>query len=349
MTDPSPAPSPDRRAERARLVTLVAVLAALSSACATTLPAPARADHRPDDPAGDPTMTARSGPGTVPGTTGTTPAPADALPDPGVGPGTCAVVVYTPPTAREAQRGELCRPTTGQRDVAVVVVHGGSGIGGTYKGLRPWADRYRAEGYVTFLPDYHLFVPGSGERPVFPRPEQNLKAAVQFVRGVARAVGVRADRVVVQGQSAGARMGAVAYTTPDDPWFAGPELYDGISDAMGAFIGFYHPYDGTMQYSDQYFGTSPVNRDHGNSLRHPRGAQGPALFITGSRDWNLITTQQDAFARALRAEGHPARAVVIEGGAHGFDEGNGARLSNLGEKAAVETLRFLDETFPPSG
>src|SRR6185503_13785002 len=107
-------------------------------------------------------------------------------------------------------------------------------------------------------PDYHLFWPGTRERPVFPRPEQDVKAAVQYLRGVARALGVRRDRLVVQGQSAGARIGAVAFTTPDDPWFSGPGpgsgLHAGLSSRVDAFIGFYHPYDGTMQFDDQYFG-----------------------------------------------------------------------------------------------
>ena len=150
----------------------------------------------------------------------------------------------------------------------------------------------------------------------------------------------------MQGQSAGARLGAVAYTTPDDPWFAGPELHDGISTAVDAFIGFYHPYDGTMQYAGQYFGGEDDLRDRGNSLRRAAAARGPALFLTGSRDWNLITTQQESFARALRARGRSARSVVIEGGGHGFDEGDGVHLSRLGEQAAGETLRFLRDTFP---
>jgi acetyl esterase/lipase len=225
------------------------------------------------------------------------------------------------------------------------VVHGGSGVSGTGSGMRAWAARYRAEGYVTFLPDYHLFRPGSGERPVFPRPEQDVKAAVQFVRGSAGALGVRRDRIAVQGQSAGARLGAVAYTTADDAWFAGPALHPGIGDRVDAFIGFYHPYDGTMQYAEQYFGGDAARLRRGDSLARADRATGPALFVTGGRDWGLIADQQDAFAAALRARGVEARTLVVPGGGHGFDEG-GERLSPLGEQAAHETLRFLADVFP---
>ena len=105
----------------------------------------------------------------------------DKLPDPQVGAGTCKVITYTPPTTRAAAaRAESRRPVTNQRNVAVMVVHGGSGIGGGFEGMRSWANRLNPEGYVAFLPDYHLFTPGSSD-PVFPWPEQNIKAAVQYL------------------------------------------------------------------------------------------------------------------------------------------------------------------------
>jgi acetyl esterase/lipase len=286
------------------------------------------------------------------GPTTTTPPEPDRLADPGVGPGECAVVTYTPPTASEPQEGELCRPATAQRDVVVVAVHGGGGTGGTWQGMRRWSDRLLAEGYVTFLPGYHLFTPG-GERPVFPLPEQNLKAAVQYVRGTGNALGIDKQRVVVQGMSAGARIGAVAYTTPDDAWFAGPELHPGISDRVDGFVGFYHPYDGSMQHSTQYYGGSDESSDpavvqrwgRADALANAGRAQGDALFVTGDEDWSLIADHQELFAAVLEATGHEARTVVVEGGGHGFDEG-GERLSRLGEQAALEVLDWLNDTFP---
>jgi acetyl esterase/lipase len=277
----------------------------------------------------------------------------DPLPDPGVAAGTCKIVTYTPATAREAQRGELCRPASNQRNVAVMVVHGGSGIGGGFEGMRSWANRLVAEGYVVFLPNYHLFEPGSSG-PVFPLPEQNIKAAVQYIRGTARATGVSRRNIVVQGMSAGARVGAVTYTTPNDDWFAGLELWSDIPDTVNGFIGFYHPYDGSMQYSSQYYGGSDDSSsaavrerwDKADALANADDAEGPALFITGSRDWNLIVDQQNAFADALRRNDLNASTVVITGGSHGFDTGSASRLSRLGEEAATEVLRWLNDNFP---
>jgi len=218
--------------------------------------------------------------------------------------------------------------------------------------MRRWANRYIAEGYVTFLPEYYLFAVG-GESPVFPHPEQNIKAAVQYLRGSGNALGISKDRIVVQGQSAGARVGAVAYTTPDDILFKGPELYPDVDDTVNGFIGFYHPYDGTMQYADQYFGGTEFSTDtkvqtrldKGDSLGHANDAKGPALFISGGDDWDIIDQQQDAFAAALELNGYEAEAVIIPGGGHGFDEG-GNTLTRLGEQAAELTLRWLNDNFP---
>ncbi|MFN8040586.1 MAG: alpha/beta hydrolase [Acidimicrobiales bacterium] len=277
----------------------------------------------------------------------------DTLPDPGVGPGACQIVTYTPPTSASPQQGELCRPKASQRDALVIIVHGGAGIAGTFAGLRPWQTRLNAEGYPTLNIDYHLFQPGI-QSPVFPQPEQNVKAAVQFVRGTGNALGIRKDRIAVQGHSAGARLGAVAYTTPGDTYFAGNELWPGLDDTVNAFIGFYHPFDGSMQYQDQYYGGSDTSQlavvqqrwDEADSLDHAERAKGPALLLTGDKDWDLQITQQDQMKATLEGAGQTARTVVVAGGGHGFDEGDGTRLSRLGEQAATEVLRFLNDVFP---
>jgi acetyl esterase/lipase len=278
----------------------------------------------------------------------------DVLPDPGVEPGTCAWVTYTPATAEDDLEGELCRPADAQRDVAVVIVHGGGGIAGSPASVAPWARRLNLEGYVTFTPAYHLFTPGSGEQPVFPQPEQNVKAAVQYLRGSANALGIERDRIAVQGHSAGARVGAVAFTSPDHPAFAGDELHQGISDRVDAFIGFYHPYDGTMQHAFQYYGgsddsSSAIVRDRwdlADAVDRAAEADAPALLVTGSEDWVLIEDQQEDLAVALRRDRQLARTVVIDGGGHGFDQGGSGRLTLLGEEAAIPVLEFLNDVFP---
>jgi dienelactone hydrolase len=189
---------------------------------------------------------------------------------------------------------------------------------------------------------------------VFPLPEQNIKAATQYLRGTANALGTRRDRVVVQGMSAGSRIAAVAYTHPDDDYFAGKELWPDISDEVNGFIGFYHTYDGSMQYSSQYYGgvddssdkAVRARWDKADSLASAANAVGPALFITGDKDWNLIIEHQNRFADTLEDNDIEATTVIIKGGSHGFDTGSTTRLSRLGEQAASAVLRWLNDEFP---
>jgi len=286
-------------------------------------------------------------------TSSTAPQEPDVLVDPDVAPGQCRMVDYTPPTATDVHQAKLCRPAANQRDVAVVLVHGGGGISGAYTSMDGWSRRLLAEGYVTLQPAYHLFVEGGGESPVFPLPEQNIKAAVQYVRGTGDALGIRKDRIVLQGHSAGARLGSVAFTTADDAFFAGPELYPDLSDDVNGFIGFYHPYDGTMQNALQYYGGSSEDDDpvvqrrwaKADALSRAERADAPALFIVGRDDWDVIDEQQDEFTALLVQDGQRAEAIVIDDGAHGFDLG-GNRLTRLGEEAAVAVLDFLNRVFP---
>jgi acetyl esterase/lipase len=351
---------PTRTRLLAALIASVVLVAALAG-CSRAESSPATAGWRGERASG-------TGPDDATGDASAPPPLPDVLPDPQISPGECKRIEYTPPAAKTKQYGELCRPEANQRDVAVILVHGGSGVGGALEVLRPWTTRLLAEGYVTFNIDYHLFVEGR-ESPVYPLPEQNVKAAVQFVRGTGNALGIRKDRLVVQGMSAGARLGAQAYVTPDDPWFAGNELWPGVSDQVNGFIGFYHTYDGSMKYAEQYYGGAepPAPGSQGappsttaamgalaerwakaDSIAGAVNAKGPALLISGSKDWDEIDRQMAEFEAALTTGGQSCRVIIIEGGGHGFDQGSATRLSKLGEQAATEVLSWLNEMFPQS-
>ena len=353
-TSPTDATRPERRG-RTRLLVAGALTATLFLVAALLL-AYKGSTHESLTPGGE--SAAAEGGGAAGGIQGaqaeptTTQAP-DRLPDPTVGSGTCKMVTYTPPFAREKEQGELCRPIGAQRDVAVVIVHGGAGVAGTYAGMKPWSNRLNTEGYVTFAVDYHLFTDGTAG-PVFPWPEQNVKAAVQYLRGTANALGIRNDHIAVEGFSSGARLGAEAFTTADDPYFAGNELWPYISDEVNSLIAFYHPLDGSMQYQDQYYGGNDSSLDPAvikrwdlaDSLSHADHAKGPALFMTGSDDWDIQITQMATFVQTMQGIGQQAGIIVVPGGGHGFDQGDGYRLSRLGENSATAVLNFLNKAFP---
>lgn len=275
------------------------------------------------------------------------------LPDPGVGAGECEMVVYTPPTAPERHRGELCVPEPlVARDVGIVLVHGGSGKFGDHNGVAPWAEPYTDEGYVTLAVDYHLF-DTKDRGPVFPQPERDIKAAVQFLRASAPALGIDPERILVQGLSAGARLGAVVYTTPNDPYFAGPGLWEGVPDHVNGFIGFYSTYDGTLEDDAFYYGGERDDEDpevrrrwaKADALANAGDATGPGIFFTGEDDWNILIAQMEQFVEALEDQGLEGQATVAEDGDHGFDQ-VGGELTTSGQQALAGLLWWLDARFP---
>lgn len=268
-----------------------------------------------------------------------------------LGRGECRVVTYTPPTAAQARDGDLCRPSSGDGDVGVILLHGGGGTSGDRTAVSAWADQYLDAGFVTFAVDYTLFTPGV-ESPVFPLPEQNVKAAVQYLRGSANETGVDPDSIVVQGFSAGARLGAVAHTTSGDDLFAGQELWPGIPDHVDAFVGFYSTYDGTMNYDPQYYGGQRDDPDpevrrswtRADSIVNGHDATGPVALFTGDADWIELVGQQEALARAVREAGQEAYTSVAAGAEHGYDTAGGA-LTPQGLIDATFLVSWINQLF----
>lgn len=275
---------------------------------------------------------------------GAAPAGADAAPDGGAGGAPCEIVTYTPPTARVARTGELCRPAGAAKPTAVVLVHAGGGLLGDHTLEDRWRDVYRTAGYVTLAIDYRLADDSGGG--VYPEPEQNVKAAVQHLRRDAGGVG--ADAVVVHGSSAGARLGGIALTTAGDPAFAGRELWPGVTDEVDAFVGLYGYYDGFQFGADTYYGdTDDAGAPPAGAVSTALAARasGPAYLVHGEDDAMVPADQSTAFAEALRAAGRSVEYDLVPGAGHGFDadtaHGATDRLSAVGATEAASVLAWL--------
>jgi acetyl esterase/lipase len=277
----------------------------------------------------------------------------------------CAAVTYTAPGGTP-QTADLCTAVAAggapvrARDVGLMLIHGGGGTQGRREDLRVWAERYGREGYVTLSIDYYLTpadrVPDP-RQPTYPRPERDAKAAVQYLRRRAGELGIRADRIVAQGHSAGARLGGQLLTTPDDPYFAGPERWPGTSDRVAGFIGFYGAYNGANQDAARYFGGERTDPDpevqarwvKANSAAQAARATGPALLFHGDADAMAPLRQSVDFDAALRIAAVASRLVVVPGGVHGFDRARTvgrAALTPEGEQAARTALQWLEVSFP---
>jgi acetyl esterase/lipase len=241
-------------------------------------------------------------------------------------------------------------------DTIVVLVHGGDGSTGTRKQMRGLANFYAENGYPSFAIDYTLARPRTPP-PVYPKPETDAKAAVQYLRGRAAELGLDADRIVVQGFAHGAALGAQAFVTPGDPFFDGPGHFPGVSDKPGAFVGFYGRYDGGGQPKPMtYYGGLPDSPDpkvqeryaKANSIAHAADAAGPALLVQGDADRAELVASATAFRDALQGAGKDVTLTLVPGAGPAFDQDKSGALTPAGKQAAQEVVDWLAARFPPS-
>lgn len=258
--------------------------------------------------------------------------------------------MYTPPGAPKL-RADLVLPRD-HADTIIVLVHP-SEAGLNRKTLAGWANFYAQHGY----PSLAIDVPTPRGVTMYPKPQTDVKAAIQFLRGRAGTLGVDPDRIVVQGFDTGAALGAQADVTPDDSFFAGPRRYPDQSDKPGAFIGFYGRYDGGGERNPQiYYGGPPDSSDpkvqeryaKANSIAQAADAAGPALLVLGESDSADLVASATAFRDALQGAGKDATLNLVPGAGPDFDQDTTGALTPAGQPVAQQVLDWLNARFPTS-
>ena len=256
--------------------------------------------------------------------------------------------MYTPPGGPK-HKADLVLPRQ-HEDTIIVLVHPDD-QSGSRKQMRGWADFYSEHGYPSLAIDYSV----TGPPGTYPKPQTDVKAAVQFLRGRAGALGVDPERIVVQGFDAGAALGAQAEVTSDDPYFAGPRHYPNQSDRPAAFVGFYGLYDGTRTDPTLYYGGPPNSPDpkvqeryaKANSIAHAAAA-GPALLVQGDADNQELVASATAFRDALQTASKDVTLTLVRGASGGFDQDASGALTPAGKQAAQQVLDWLAMRFPPT-
>jgi acetyl esterase/lipase len=293
-----------------------------------------------------PTVTA------APVTTGTNPSTSTTKPPTSTtkpGKVTRKTVVYSPPGSPKRQ-ADLVVPRN-HANTIVVLVHGE----GNRKQMRGWADFYAEHGYPTLAIDF-LVAKESTPSPVYPKPETDVKAAVQYVRARVGALTLDPERIVVQGFAIGAALGSQGEVTPNDPFFDGPAHYPSVSDAPAAFIGFYGRYGGHRPDETKYYGGAADSTDpqvlaryaEADSIAHAAGAAGPALLFQGDADSPGLVASATAFRDALQGTGKDVTLTLVPGAGPRFDQETSGALTPAGKQAAEQALEWLEARFPPS-
>jgi acetyl esterase/lipase len=266
--------------------------------------------------------------------------------------------LYLPPGA----------PAAGARPF-VVYIHGGGWSGGmarTTSAFENWPGvlaSLAAKGYVVVSLNYRL----SGEAP-FPAAEQDVKAAVRWLRTNAAMYGVDPQRGLVWGVSAGGHLAALAATSCGvaalEPAAAGrgrrpvtdkaeeSDCVQGLVSWYGIFD--FQPLVGQAGAS----GDTGVGRFLGCTKSGcPEGAihlaspvsyvdahTPPTLLIHGTADKTVNPKQSQDMYELLKSKGIPVEIMMIPGVAHSFIGETPDATRTACNAALARTFAFIDAT-----
>jgi acetyl esterase/lipase len=139
--------------------------------------------------------------------------------------------------------GDLYLPEGTEHRPAIVAVHGGGwqvGSRDIYKYMAPYL---AARGYAVFSIDYRLTRDGKNR---YPAAVNDVRAAVQWIRGHAAELNIDPARIALMGDSAGAHLGSLVALAGDSPRFVDAypdDPYAKQSTKVKAVVGVYGVYD----------------------------------------------------------------------------------------------------------
>jgi acetyl esterase/lipase len=252
--------------------------------------------------------------------------------------------------------GDLYLPRAAGPHPAIVAIHGGGWQIGSPIGYQHWGPYLASRGYALFAISYRLSKPG---QKTFPEALQDVRAAIQFLKGRGGELRINPERIGVMGDSAGGHLAALVALAGEHPNFAGSK--SGPSTSVKVAIPIYGVFDmyqqwlhdlesrprdsivekfiGVSAIDDKrpYFDASPLSyvssKNRGTSF----------LIVWGTRD-DIVDhrTQSEAFMLALKQAGYFVRPVPVEGAPH-FWVWDPVDDTNPNGFLAPKLLRFLQQ------
>ncbi len=207
---------------------------------------------------------------------------------------------------------DIYRPSPAQtKRTAVLHLHGGGFRAGSKAGAR-LARPLAGLGYTCISASYRVL-----PEATWPAQIHDVKAAIRWTRANASGLEFDADKLVILGYSAGARLALIAAGTQDDPALEGDGGNAGVSTAVGACIAFYAP----LVASHPVLGDNPsaeLSRSF-DALRHMRADYPPTILLHGTADSMVPVDDSLRIYTALRQANVPVELHVVEGMTHIFD------------------------------
>jgi len=206
---------------------------------------------------------------------------------------------------------------------AVVLIHGGTWMGGEKGTMRGMASFLARSGFVAFAVDYRLF---NGKENLWPAQLDDVQRAVRWIRANAAKYGVNPDNIGAFGHSAGAQLAALLgmENTRDnsDPLLAK------YSSRVQAVVDVSGPSDFTTDpdadrdaFLSSFFGATLVQ--HGEIWRdaspafHVAKNDAPFLIFHGTLDNEVPIAQSQELADKLKQAAVPVKFVKVKD-AHTF-------------------------------
>jgi acetyl esterase/lipase len=228
----------------------------------------------------------------------------------------------------------------------VVLIPGGTWLGGRREGTRPLQFALAARGFVAVCIDYRQ----NPDQP-FPHQLNDAKCAVRWLRANAARLGIDKERVAAVGYSAGGNVACMlGLTGPADRVQAVASL-GGVSDLTRLYEDHclakpWTPWKGYLRYCiEAYMGGPPARRKDAykkaSAISYARKGGAPTLLIHGTADTLVPPSQSRMLAAALKRAGADVTLEAIKEGGH--------FLGGAHERAAHEVLfKFLDRHLRPA-
>jgi acetyl esterase/lipase len=231
--------------------------------------------------------------------------------------------------------GDLYLPEGTGPFPAMVVVHGGGWQQGTRAAYAGWGSYLANAGIALFAVDYRLC---SKDKKSYPEALQDVRAAVQYLRGSAADLKIDPKRIGLWGDSAGAHLASLVALAGDGPAFAEGtkgDPFGSISTKVKCCIGLYGVYDLAAQWqhdlvarpgdqiTEKFLGKPPIDDrklffDASPLSYVTRANNQTAFFVAYGTEDDIvdIKTQSEAFVLALKQTGAFVRTAILQGAPH---------------------------------
>jgi acetyl esterase/lipase len=231
--------------------------------------------------------------------------------------------------------GDLYLPAGAGPFPLIVNVHGGYWRRGSRDTFQHWGPYLAERGIAGYTISYRLTKPG---KSTFPGVVNDVRAAVQFMRGNAKDYRLNPDRFALWGNSAGAHLASMVALAGDGPLFKNAypdDPHASVSTKVKVLIGTYGIYDLLAQWkhsliqnpSDNlvqsmlgaspqqnrklYFDASPISYATFDNNKTA------VYLIWGTEDDTVdYKTQSFEFLTALKQAEFQVRPCIVEGAGH---------------------------------